>query len=277
MKNKQKISFLVATFLGLTTLVPALVNAQSVNAQISGTVNGGQMMQGRGFGGMMRGEGGGRINGRGMMPGAAGKVTAVSGNTITVSGMNGKTITIDATNAVVMKDNATSSVSAIAIGDQVFAQGTLTGTNLVATKIHDGMGGKMNGKGPDMMNGGAMAQLQGNGQPVVAGKITAISGNTVTITNKSNVSYSIDATNAKIIVKNATSSVSGLTTGDMVVTQGTVNGNAVTASTIIDQGVPAPMMQQQNGNGDSQNENNNQQPHGIFGGITSFFSHLFGF
>ncbi len=106
-----------------------------------------------GSGGMMRGT---------MKPGVFGTVSAINGNILTVTGRsgfgarpmtNGKatsvalpapapvTYTVDATNATVKKNNATSTLSAIVVGDTVTAQGTLTGTNLVATMIRDGRPG----------------------------------------------------------------------------------------------------------------------------------------
>ncbi len=56
-------------------------------------------------------------------------------------------------------------------------------------------------------------------------------------------------------------------TGDIVIIQGAVNGTNVTASSIIDHTVPA-----------STSANGKAKGHsGFFGGIGSFFKHLFGF
>jgi hypothetical protein len=206
----------------------------------------------------------------GRAPGVFGTVSAVSGNTLTVTSKGGPnssstatTYTVDASNATVMKDNATSSVSNIAVGDNVMVQGTVSGTNVTATRIEDGIPQGM-GKG-----GGAVASFQGNGEPVVGGSVSAINGDSLTVTNKSNVTYTVDATNATIMKGNATSSLSAIATGDNVLVQGTVNGTAVTATTVIDQGAASssttsggPMMR---GMG------------GFFGAIGGFFQHLFGF
>ena len=43
-------------------------------------------------------------------------------------------------------------------------------------------------------------------------------------------------TNATVVKDNATSSISAIASGDNVIVQGTVNGTAVTASSVIDQG-----------------------------------------
>lgn len=216
------------------------------------------------------GKGGGRFGGMmGKGPGVFGTVTAVSGNSITItskSRMMGKpgsaaspataTYTVDATNATVTKNGAASTVSAITVGDTIVVQGTVTGTNVIAKKINDGT---------------FKPVVQGNGQPIVEGKVTAVSGNTITITNNSNVTYTIDATNATISKGNAKSTISSVAVGDNVVAQGTVNGNSVTASSIIDR--PA----KPNGN---DSNSSSQKPEGFMGGmmrgIKNFF-HMFGF
>lgn len=99
--------------------------------------------------------------------------------------------------------------------------------------------------------------LQGNGQPVIAGTITAVSGDTVTVTTKNNVVYTVNALTSKIYVGNNATSTSALTIGGTVVVQGTVNGNSVMASSIIQQ--------------------KSTSRFGFFGGIGMWFRHLFGF
>ncbi|MFI5205433.1 MAG: DUF5666 domain-containing protein, partial [Candidatus Paceibacterales bacterium] len=175
-------------------------------------------------GGMMRGR---------MIPGVFGKVTAVNGTSITITGRTkpndtatATTYTVDASNATVTKNGSSSSVSNIAVGDTLMVQGTVTGTNIVATTIRDGM---------PIMKPNANPIIQGNGQPVVAGAVTTISGNTLTITNKSNITYTVDATNAKIIIGGAMGTLSSISIGDNVVVQGTVQGTSITASSVIDQ------------------------------------------
>jgi hypothetical protein len=215
-----------------------------------------------------------------MKPGVFGTVSAVSGNSITVSGKQGfganataATFTVDATNAKVTKNNTASSVSAIAVGDTIMAQGTLTGTNLVATMIRDGM--MMPGtKNPNGTNPTAMSQtspITGNGQPVVAGTVSSVSGSSLIITNKSNVSYTIDASNAKIVKGQNTVTISSVAAGDMIFVQGAVNGNSIVATSVIDQ-KPASATATAGVTANAQ-----PQSKGFFGSIGAFFSHLFGF
>lgn len=271
MKTKQLIATAMAlsVIAGFAFTLPALADT---NTNASVKVNN----QGQGRGPMMGLQ-------RGMMGKSTvvGTVSAVNSNTLTISGRNGfmsgrvgstsaaTIFTVDASNATVIKGNATSSVSSISVGDVVVIQGTVSGTNIAAKLIRDGMitvpgKGKEGDNKPG--NNQALTALQGNGQPIIAGAILVISGSTLTVTNKSNVTYSVDTTNAKILVGQATSTISNLKVGDSVVVQGAVNGTSVTASTIIDQTRPA-------------NSNNSEQTAnaGFFGGIKQFFSHLFGF
>lgn len=199
--------------------------------------------------------------------GIVGTVSIINGTTLTViskvkpNGGTATTYTIDASNATVTKGGANSKVSSIAVGDTVMIQGTINGTNITAKNIRDGV--------PQ-----GQPEIQGNGQPVVAGSVTAINGNTITITNKSSVTYAVDASKAKFIVNGVASpTIANVAVGDNLVVQGTVNGTAVTASSVIDQ---KPKTNNANNTGD------NQKSHpgfmgGIMGGIGNFFKHLFGF
>lgn len=214
-----------------------------------------------------------RGQGQAMRPVVVGTVSSVSGNTITVSGRKGfgtstaaVVYTVDATNAKIMKGNATSTVSSISVGDVIIVQGTLSGTSVTATVIRDGM---MPGKRGDNENGRpGLGLITGNGQPVIEGKVSAISGATLTLTNNSNVQYTVDASSAKIVQGQSTSTLSAIAVGDTVIVQGTVNGSSVTASTVIDHKLPAVKI---TGNEEKKGGQ------GFFGGIGSFFAHLFGF
>ena len=84
-----------------------------------------------------------------MKPAVFGTVASVSGNIITVTSTHRMrptpttgstpstttapvttTYTVDATNATITKNNVAGTISSIAVGDTIMAQGTLTGTNL---------------------------------------------------------------------------------------------------------------------------------------------------
>lgn len=273
----------LAASLALVATIPAFAQTGMFPANWQDRAGYGQAGQGRGPG---VGE---------MKPGIIGQVTSVSGMTVTVSGhafdpgigmglgggaQASTTYTIDASNASVTKNNATSSVSAIVVGDTVFASGTVSGTNVIATSIRDGLTlrgrfdgkgvlGMMYGLGPNGQNGQPNRIIKGNGQPVVAGTVSALNGTSLAITTSSNVSYTVDGSNAVVDKGNATSSVSAISVGDYVIVQGTVNGTSVVASSIIDQKAPA--------NSSSDGAPGAGRGWGFFNSIGNFFRHLFGF
>jgi hypothetical protein len=209
-------------------------------------------------------------------PGVFGTVASISGNSLTVTGKvglggtAGTTYTVDATNATVTKNGSSSSVSNIAVGDTVMVAGTVSGTNVTATAIRDGM---PQGKGPGAASA-LNSTIKGNGQPVIGGAVTALNGSILTVTNKSNVTYTVDATNATVTVAGAASSVGSVNIGDNVIVQGTVNGSSVTASSVVDQGAA------QTATANTNTTTGTPAPHmgggfmGMFGGL---FQRLFGF
>lgn len=219
--------------------------------------------------------------------GVLGTVTVISGNTVTITSKQFAphqkgtpptatpaaptivTYTIDATSATVKKTGAASSVSNIAVGDMIIVEGTVNGTTITATTIEDGFGKGMGMKGEK--DSAPLANLPtGNGQPIIGGSVTAITGNTITVTNTAGATYTVDATNAKFIKPEiASATIANISVGDSVIVQGAVNGTAVTAASVIDKGAkPAK----------SANGSTAQVPaKGFFGGIGGFFAHLFGF
>lgn len=290
--NKKYVSLAV----GLVTAA-SLAAALPASAQTMGGDQGGgpgfQGAQGGGF--QENGNQGGQMR-EAMKPAVFGTVASVSGDTLTVTGRGGSgrerpsatstpsaapaavTYTVDATNATVFKDNATSSISAIAVGDTVMAEGTLTGTNLAATSVRDGVkemrrGGDENGA-PEGGWASTTPAFTGNGEPVTAGAVTAISGSTITITNKSNVTYTIDASSARIVSgQNSAATIANVAVGDSIMVQGTVSGTSVTATTVIDQAKPADAPS----DADASSTPKRGMMRDFFGGIGSFFGHLFGF
>jgi hypothetical protein len=148
----------------------------------------------------------------------------------------------------------------------LMVNGTASGTSVAAKTIIDGFMKKPlppKPENPEML-------FQGNGEPIVAGTVSSVSSSSITITNKSNVTYTVDVSNAKIIKGNATSTVASIVSGDAVLVQGTINGTSVTASGVIDQAAhPQPK--------DNPGKGLGERVRGFFGGIGNFFSHLFGF
>ncbi len=218
--------------------------------------------------------------GSGMMrvrvPGVFGTVTAIGGSTITVVGKAGPngaaatTYTVNAANASVMKDAIASALSGIAVGDTVMIEGTVSGTDVTATVIHDGQPrGRMMGArlGGGMHN----PSIAGNGQPIIGGSITAVSGNTLTVANKGNAVYTVDASSATIMKAGATSTIASIATGDNVIVQGAVNGTSVVAAFVHDRGATpvAP----------AAGTESTAKSRGLFGDVRGMFGgflHLFG-
>jgi hypothetical protein len=169
-------------------------------------------------------------------PGVGGTVTAVSGNTITVTGMDGKTYTIDASGAAITKD-MTVGVSDIKVGDTIGAQGTVNGTSVTATNIHDGKMPMMGGKG--------FGHGRGHG---IHGTVTSISGNTLTVTatnpqDNTTSTYTVDASSAKVLKGDGTgrptdSTLSAVAVGDEVMVAGEVSGTSITAKMLVDGPMP---------------------------------------
>ena len=218
------------------------------------------------FGGLMMN----RMEAAFRAPGILGTVTAISSNTITVNakgfGQNASqtTYTVDATNAKVTKNGTASTVSAIAVGDTIMVQGSLNGTTITAVFIRDGLPQNLKNQTP---------LIQGNGQPIIGGTITAISAPNLTVTTKTNsIAYSVNASGATVVKGNATTTLSSLSVGDQVIVQGAVNGTSVTASSIIDQDAPKTP----NANSNS-NTNQGGFMNKVFRGIGNFFHNLFGF
>jgi len=211
-----------------------------------------------------------------MMPNVVGKVSSINGSTLTVISQRGPrmgannaptTFTVNATSAKILRGQTVIAISNIAVGDTVVIQGTVTGTSVVATTIRDGKVGEGN-------NDQALLQIQGNGEPIIAGTISTITGSSLTITNNSKVVYTVDVTGAKLVVGGLTSpTISNLSVGDSVIVQGTINGTSVVASSVIDQ--------KANTNNSGNNSGENQKPKGfmgnMMGGIGNFFKRLFGF
>jgi Domain of unknown function (DUF5666) len=169
-----------------------------------------------------------------MGPHVDGSVTAINGTTITLSHASRGTndaatvYTVDASAAKINKNGAASTLSAISVGDQLFVEGTVSGTNVVATQVNDGML-----KGGFGHGGPGVPGRKGGG---VMGTVSAVNGSAITITGSDGKTYTVDAGSAKV-QKVSSVSVSDVALGDTIGVQGTVSGNSVTATNIID-GMP---------------------------------------
>lgn len=90
---------------------------------------------------------------RGHAPlGGDGVVTSISGTTIVMgeeADEGGASYTIDASKATFTVNGATGTIADVKVGQKIFVQGPLTGTNVAATKVSVGHPGGHMGKGHD--------------------------------------------------------------------------------------------------------------------------------
>jgi hypothetical protein len=194
-------------------------------------------------------------------PGIMGKVSTVSGTTLTLEGKQGfgKDVTdiiytVDDSNATVKKftegtdgkpTETTITVADIKVGDMIMVRGEVDGTSIIAAEIMSGRPGK--GPGENGEKGGS----QGEREPGVAGKVSAVSGTTITLTDKkrsdkdstdsTGTTYTVDAGGATVKKmaegtdgkpSETTIAVSDIAVGDMIMVKGTVSGTTVTATEI---------------------------------------------
>ncbi|MFO0743753.1 MAG: hypothetical protein U0469_01735 [Candidatus Paceibacterota bacterium] len=157
----------------------------------------------------------------------SGTVTAINGNTLTLSATNPNSssttiYTVDISNAFIVKNGATG----IAVNDKVVVSGIVNGNSIIAKIVYDG---------PNFL------RAEKEKEPI-DGIVTAINGNILTISQNikreengsSTKIYTVDATNALIIKGGATSSVSAINVNDKIMVNGTVNGTTITAKIIHD-------------------------------------------
>lgn len=134
--SKPIVALAALGIIGGAAGVGALASAQTATGTAPATTQANQGDHQRMPG--MRGMGG---PGRGHGMGAGGTVTAVSGNTITITGDNGTTYTVDASGAKVSKV-IDLTVADIKVGDRIGAEGTLSDTTVTAKHIMDGIPAK---------------------------------------------------------------------------------------------------------------------------------------
>jgi hypothetical protein len=218
--NKLTLSILTALVLaGTATSVVTIAGAASSGTAITGA--NAQMP----MGGMMGMRGSNRENDLRTPPAAVGKVVTISGSTITLTDpMNNTTYTVDASKASVQKDrDAAGAITDIKVGDIIMVEGTLSGTSISATEIHEGLGGM---------------GMRGHGGGTV-GTVTSVSGTMLSVTGNDGGTYTVDATTASVRANGAASTISGIKVGDTVMVQGLITTASITAKDIED-GMPKP-------------------------------------
>lgn len=148
-----------------------------------------------------------------VLPMAHGKVTNVSGNTITVQNAKGtQTIHVSASTTIEQGGQQVN-LSAVKTGEQVIAEGTLNS------------------------DGSLNAQMVQVVLPIAAGQITKISGSTITVQNpRGTQTIQVNSRTSFISMSAAgqsKSSLSALKTGELIIAQGTLNSDGSLTASVI--------------------------------------------
>jgi hypothetical protein len=147
-----------------------------------------------------------------MLPSVGGTVTAVNGAQLTVKDHAGTAHTVITTNStVVTRGGQSAKVSDITVNSEIRAEGTLSNGTLTATRI-------------DIM------------VPHAGGKITTISGSTITVSDPGNTTMTIHVTASTTYTDAQTgknTSLSALKVGDFIVADGTRNSDGSFTATAI--------------------------------------------
>ncbi|HRY91581.1 MAG TPA: DUF5666 domain-containing protein [Candidatus Gracilibacteria bacterium] len=167
-----------------------------------------------------------------------GKITAINGSTLTISSTQmarpaknntagatasnttsttAKTYTVNAASATVKIDNETSTLSKLAVGNQILVKGTASSsdsTQITAQIIHSQSEAFLNRTHYRLI-----------------GKITAVSGNTLTVLDDNGTSYTVNSTDAKVTINGTDSTVSKLAVGDTIMVGGFAKEGSTTTIT----------------------------------------------
>jgi len=151
-------------------------------------------------------------------PAPGGTVTAISANSITVQGRSGesKTFSIDA-GTVFLKAGVKVSASDITVGSQIRIMPTAKGSTAASKIFADG--------------------------PHVAGKVTAVNGSTVSLTNRDGSSFTVVESASTTYAQNgATASSSDVAVGQRILAEGSFESGSTTTldATNVIIGLPGP-------------------------------------
>lgn len=164
-------------------------------------------------------------------PTALGLVTAINGNSLTITTKDGTVYTIDASKATIKgftKDKKTITLADLKVGDQIAVTGTLSGTAISATSIIDGFGGRMGHDNEDK---------QGH-MPGLFGTVATTNGGvfTVTMVNRFNSTtpnrtFTVNTSATTTYTKDGqAATLTDLATGERVMIQGMVDTSSLTVA-----------------------------------------------
>ncbi len=162
-------------------------------------------------------------------PHVHGDVTAVNGTMITVADeRSGTTFSVDASSAIFKKMSegaapTTVTIAEIAVGDEISARGTISGTTLTATHVMEG---------ESMGMGRGMGKGQGRHGDGVMGTVSSVNGSVITLQGRDGQTYTVNAGNTSV-QKMVAGSLTDVQVGDMIGVHGTKDGTTVTATEIM--------------------------------------------
>lgn len=147
--------------------------------------------------------------------GITGTVSSIVGTTITLTNKAGVVYTVDSTNAQFPQKPIPETFANVLVGDELSVVGAVTGNTILAKRITNISFFKRN---------------------VFGGRVTAISGNMITIVDLQKTAVTIDATNATFSNgfgdKTRTLTIADLKVGNMITAIGTQSGTTIVATKI---------------------------------------------
>lgn len=182
-------------------------------------------------------------------PGAMGTIASIDGTTLTVEGDDDTTTTVTTDDDTSVTDTADAELADIAVGDTVSVLGEADDDGVVtADRIVEGdlagapmirQGGPPDGAMPPegmeppegMAPPGGAVRSDGPGG-ATAGEVTAIDGDTLTVTTDEGDEVTVVTTGDTTVTVTTEIAVSDLAVGDTVAVMGTEDGDAVAAESI---------------------------------------------
>jgi hypothetical protein len=177
-------------------------------------------------------------------PAAFGKITAINGSSITISGKSNTTYTVDVSSAKFYRGKDTAiTLSDLAVNDMVVVEGTVNGTTITATVLRIG--------GPRGIPGGMPTMM---GERGVMGTVSTVSGTTFTVATPAFVPHMRGASSTPTIVATtptlvnvvtgsntvfmkdgATSTIASVVSGSRVLVEGSKDaaGTTITATKVL--------------------------------------------
>jgi hypothetical protein len=203
---------------------------------------------------------------QGRFPGAAGKITAINGTTLTLQDQQNQSVQVTTTGSTRITVSKTVAVSDIAKGDRITVTGTQSGTTVAATRItiadlqggnsqRTGGPGRFNGEGgppPGGFNGqGGPPVTDANGNPTgnasgstnrrpsgfAGGTVTSVNGGTITISSFDGSTMTVTTTSSTTVTKSVQGSFSDLKVGQTVRAMGSTGSDGTVAATSINEGM----------------------------------------